>query len=94
MKSLIGNQKRFVLIAVTLYAAGIREAKVPLRDRSPRVAESIYKVVRLFHDQNVSAYEVTFIRKTRKSGKQHPSKLPNNNSIAHRNRKRIKRNLL
>ena len=42
---------------ITLYATGIREAKVPLRDRSRRAADSIYNVVRLFHDRHVSRYE-------------------------------------
>ena len=41
----------------TLQAVNIPELNVPLRDRSPRVAESIYNVVRLFHDRSVSAYE-------------------------------------
>ena len=41
----------------TFQAVNIPELNVPLRERSPRVAESIYNVVRLFHDRNVSAYE-------------------------------------
>ena len=41
----------------TLQAVNIPELDVPLRDRSPRVADSIYNVVRLFHDRSVSSYE-------------------------------------
>ena len=41
----------------TLQAINVPELNVPLRNRSPRVAESIYNTVRLFQDRNVSAYE-------------------------------------
>ena len=41
----------------TLQAVNIPELNVPLRDRSPRVADSIYNVVRLFYDRSVSSYD-------------------------------------
>ena len=41
---------------ITLQATNI-ELNVPLRDRSPRVAESIYNVVRSFQDRHVSSYD-------------------------------------
>ena len=41
----------------TLRAINIPEANVPVHERSLRVRESIYNVVRMFHDRNVSAYE-------------------------------------
>ena len=43
-------------IEFTLHAAGIQQAKHPVGNRSSRVRDSIYNVVRLFHDRNVSAY--------------------------------------
>ncbi len=41
----------------TLQAINIPKPKVPLSERSPRVAESIYEVVRRFHDRSVSSYD-------------------------------------
>ena len=41
----------------TLQAINIQPAKVPVSTRSPQVRDSIYNVVRLFHDRSVSAYE-------------------------------------
>ena len=41
----------------TLQAINIQQAKVPVSTRSPQVRDSIYNVVRLFHDRSVSAYE-------------------------------------
>ena len=41
----------------TLKAIDIPALKVPLRNRSPRVAESIFEIVRRFHDRSVSSYE-------------------------------------
>ena len=43
--------------AWTLQPINIQQAKVPVSTRSPQVRDSIYNVVRLFHDQSVSAYE-------------------------------------
>ncbi|MDE3259287.1 MAG: leucine-rich repeat protein [Gemmatimonadota bacterium] len=44
-------------IPVTLRATNIRQASVPVGERSPRVRESIYNVVRTFYDRTVSSYE-------------------------------------
>ena len=44
-------------IEINLQATNIPELNVPLRDRSPRVADSIYNVVRMFHDRHVSSYD-------------------------------------
>ena len=41
----------------TLQATNVPKPKVPLSQRSPRVAESIYNVVRLFQDRSVSSYD-------------------------------------
>ena len=41
----------------TLQAINIPELNVPLRERSPRVRDSIYNVVRMFHDRSVSSYD-------------------------------------
>ena len=43
--------------AWTLQPINIQPAKVPVSTRSPRVRDSIYNVVRLFHDRSVSAYD-------------------------------------
>ena len=43
--------------AWTLQPINIQQAKVPVSTRSPRVRDSIYNVVRLFHDRSVSAYD-------------------------------------
>ena len=41
----------------TLQATNVPKPEVPLSERSPRVAESIYNVVRMFDDQDVSSYD-------------------------------------
>ena len=41
----------------TLQAVNVPKPEVPLSERSPRVAESIYNAVRLFHDRSVSSYD-------------------------------------
>lgn len=41
----------------TLKAINIPALRIPLRDRSPRVAESIYEIVRRFHDRSVSSHD-------------------------------------
>ena len=43
--------------AWTLQPINIKQAKVPVSTRSPRVRDSIYNGVRLFHDRSVSAYD-------------------------------------
>ena len=40
-----------------LQAINIPALNVPLRERSPEVRQSIYNVVRIFHDRNVRSYE-------------------------------------
>ena len=41
----------------TLQAVNVPKPKIPLSERSPRVAEAIYNNVRLFHDRSVSSYD-------------------------------------
>ena len=52
-----GNRADYRDHSWTLQATNVPKPEVPLSERSPPVAESIYNVVRIFHDRSVSSYD-------------------------------------